>query len=200
MKRNNLVMTIFILVVGLALVLSGCAKKVAVKEESPMEKQAAVEKQAAAASTEAKKEKELGEAEEKALIEAWNRASEKEYAEAAAAKEASEFVDIYFAFDRSDLQPAQRDILRMHAAWLTAHPGYVVRIEGNCDERGTAEYNLALGERRAISALKYLVELGIDKSRITTISYGKERPLNPLHNEEAWAKNRRDHFVVILKK
>jgi len=189
-----------ILVVGLALVLTGCAKKVAVKEELPMEMQAAVEKQAAAASTETGKQKELGEGEEKALIEAWNRASEKEYAEAAVAKEASKFVDIYFAFDRSDLQPAQRDTLHMHAAWLKAHPGYVVRIEGNCDERGTAEYNLALGERRAISAMKYLVELGIYKSRITTVSYGKEHPLDPDHNEEAWAKNRRAHFVVTLKK
>ncbi len=120
-------------------------------------------------------------------------------AAAAVAKEASEFADIHFAFDRSDLRPDAREILTTHATWLKAHPEYVVRIEGNCDERGTVEYNLALGERRATSAMKYLVDLGVDQSRITTISYGKERPLDPEHNEEAWAKNRRDHFVVTLK-
>jgi peptidoglycan-associated lipoprotein len=75
-----------------------------------------------------------------------------------------------------------------------------VLIEGHCDERGTTEYNLALGERRAKEAKKYFVELGIDGKRIKTISYGKERPLDPGNNEEAWAKNRRDHFVVTPKK
>ena len=74
---------------------------------------------------------------------------------------------------------------------------YKLVIEGHCDERGTAEYNLALGQKRADEAAKYLADLGIEKDRIKTISYGKEMPLDPGHNEEAWAKNRRDHFVVF---
>ena len=194
MKKNRTVITISILVAALALIFTGCASKTAITKESLMEKKGA------AVSTQTAKEKGLSEAEEKALHEAWDRAAKKEYAEAAAAKEASSFVDIRFAFDRSDLRPAVSAILRRHASWLKGHPGYVVRIEGHCDERGTAEYNLALGERRAISAMKYLVALGVDKSRITTISYGKERPLDPRHNKKAWAKNRRGHFVVTLKK
>ncbi len=74
-----------------------------------------------------------------------------------------------------------------------------IQIEGHCDERGTAEYNLALGERRANSAKKYLVSLGIPADRLSTISYGKEMPLDPGHNEEAWAKNRRAHFIILSK-
>lgn len=120
-------------------------------------------------------------------------------AAAAVAKEASQFEDIYFAFDRFDLRTDARKILDNHGKWLKAHSEYVVRIEGNCDERGTVEYNLALGERRAKSAMKYLGDLGIDEKRLSTVSYGKEKPLDPGHNEEAWAKNRRDHFVVTKK-
>ena len=119
---------------------------------------------------------------------------------AQAEKEASEFADIHFAFDRFDLRPAERQILDMHAKWLVAHPEFTARIEGNCDERGTVEYNMALGQRRAASAMTYLVDLGVAKNRLSTISYGKERPLDPGHNEEAWAKNRRDHFSVTRAK
>ncbi len=121
-------------------------------------------------------------------------------AAAQADKEASQFVDIHFAFDRFDLRPDARKVLDMHAKWLKAHPEFTVRIEGNCDERGTVEYNMALGQRRAASAMKYLVDLGVAKNRLSTISYGKERPLDPGHNEEAWAKNRRDHFSVTRQK
>jgi peptidoglycan-associated lipoprotein len=104
--------------------------------------------------------------------------------------------DIYFAFDKSTLTPAAQDNLLRKAEWLRANPKATVTIEGNCDERGTNEYNLALGDRRAEAAKAFLVDLGIDPARITTISYGEERPVDPRHNEEAWAKNRRDHFVV----
>jgi peptidoglycan-associated lipoprotein len=82
-------------------------------------------------------------------------------------------------------------------AELEKNPGAVIRIEGNCDERGTVEYNLALGEKRAKAALDYLVKMGIDPSRISTVSYGKERPMDPGHTEAAWAKNRRDDFVIV---
>ncbi len=104
--------------------------------------------------------------------------------------------DIYFEFDKSTLTPAAQDNLLRKAEWLRENPDATVTIGGHCDDRGTNEYNLALGDRRAESAKAFLVDLGIDASRLTTISYGEERPVDPRRNEEAWAKNRRDHFVV----
>jgi len=107
---------------------------------------------------------------------------------------ASTLENIYFDFDKSNIRPSDRDILKVHAAWLMNNKDYKVLIAGHCDERGTTEYNLALGERRAAEAKKFLVSLGVDESRINTISFGKERPLDPGHNEGAWAKNRRAEF------
>ncbi len=104
--------------------------------------------------------------------------------------------DIYFEFDKSTLTPAAQDNLLRKAEWLRENPAATVTIEGHCDERGTNEYNLALGDRRAESAKAFLIDLGIDPSRLTTISYGEERPVDPRRTEEAWAKNRRDHFVA----
>jgi peptidoglycan-associated lipoprotein len=104
--------------------------------------------------------------------------------------------DIYFDFDKSTLTPAAQDNLLRKAEWLRENSDATVSIEGHCDERGTNEYNLALGDRRAESAKAFLIDLGIDPSRLTTISYGEERPVDPRNMEEAWAKNRRDHFVV----
>jgi peptidoglycan-associated lipoprotein len=83
------------------------------------------------------------------------------------------------------------------ASWLLDNPDAAIRIEGHCDERGTNEYNIALGERRANSARKYLINAGVEAHRIFTISYGEEKPLDPGHNETAWAKNRRDHFLIL---
>lgn len=104
--------------------------------------------------------------------------------------------DIYFEFDKSTLTPAAQDNLLRKAEWLRENPDATVTIEGHCDDRGTNEYNLALGDRRAESAKAFIVDLGIEASRLTPISYGEERPVDPRNNEEAWAKNRRDHFVV----
>jgi peptidoglycan-associated lipoprotein len=104
--------------------------------------------------------------------------------------------DIYFEFDKSILTSAAQDNLMRKAEWLRENPDTMVTIGGHCDDRGTNEYNLALGDRRAESAKAFLVDLGIDASRLTTISYGEERPVDPRNNEEAWAKNRRDHFEV----
>jgi peptidoglycan-associated lipoprotein len=101
---------------------------------------------------------------------------------------------IYFDFDKFDLKPGSTEALNELVAYLKANPDLKVKIEGNCDERGTIEYNLALGERRAKSAQDYIVTQGIDPQRASTISYGKEKPADPGHNEEAWAKNRRDEF------
>ncbi|MBW1679996.1 MAG: peptidoglycan-associated lipoprotein Pal [Deltaproteobacteria bacterium] len=107
--------------------------------------------------------------------------------------------NIYFDFDKSDLKPEAQVVLKKKAEWLRNNPAYKLRIEGHCDERGTNEYNLALGERRAHSARNFLIALGISGDRIATISYGEERPVDPGHNEAAWAKNRRDEFKLIKK-
>jgi peptidoglycan-associated lipoprotein len=104
--------------------------------------------------------------------------------------------DIYFGYDSSALTPQAQDILRKKAAFLKANSGVKVTIEGHCDDRGTNEYNLALGEARARSAKTFLVDLGVPAARMATISYGEERPIAKGTTEEAWAKNRRAHFVV----
>jgi peptidoglycan-associated lipoprotein len=105
--------------------------------------------------------------------------------------------DIYFAFDRYDLSDEARRILTENAKVALAHPNLVIQIEGHCDERGSNEYNLALGERRAVSAKLYLIRLGVKGDRLSTISYGEEMPADPGHTEEAWTKNRRCHFVIL---
>ncbi len=104
---------------------------------------------------------------------------------------------VYFAFDDASLGPDALEVMAEKAKWMRANPDADILIAGNCDERGTEEYNLALGARRADAARDYLVNAGIDPSRIKTISYGEERPLDPAHNEKAWAKNRRDDFTII---
>jgi peptidoglycan-associated lipoprotein len=103
---------------------------------------------------------------------------------------------IYFDYDKSDITDIGSGILSQNGKSLTDHPTATIRIEGNCDERGTEQYNLALGERRANAAKSYLVNYGIDAGRLTTISYGEERPVAAGHNEEAWSKNRRDDFTI----
>lgn len=105
--------------------------------------------------------------------------------------------DIHFEFDKYDIRPDARPILESNASWLKENPQAKIQIEGHCDERGTVEYNLALGDRRAKSTRDYLISLGADPKQLSTISYGEEKPLDPGHNEEAWAKNRRGHFVVL---
>jgi peptidoglycan-associated lipoprotein len=107
-----------------------------------------------------------------------------------------ESTGIYFDFDKSDIKPEAKTVLEKKAEFLRANPSFKVRIEGNCDERGTAEYNMALGERRAKSAAKYLNALGISADRMSTISYGKEKPICQEHNEACWSKNRRDDFKL----
>jgi len=114
----------------------------------------------------------------------------------AAEQIAADLTDIHFDFDQYSIRPEDRKILSGHADLLLKNKKVKIVIEGNCDERGTTEYNLTLGDRRAQEAKKFLVNSGVDQKRIKTISYGKERPLDPDHNEEAWAKNRRDHFAV----
>jgi peptidoglycan-associated lipoprotein len=166
-----------VVVAGICLLLVaflGCAQKAAVKDESAGQQKAVVQAPAA-------KQPEVKVEEQK------------KPAEAAAVYELS---NIYFDFDKSVIKKDAKDVLKKHAAWLKANNAVNVTVAGNCDERGTAEYNLALGQRRANAAAKFLVDSGVAKKRIKTVSYGKEKPIDPGHNEEAWAKNRRDEFVI----
>ncbi len=111
----------------------------------------------------------------------------------------SPFQPVFFALDSYEVDGTGQQALNGDAAILKKNPGWVITIEGHCDERGTAEYNLALGEKRALAAKTYLVSLGIPADRLRTVSYGKEFPFDPGHDEDAWSKNRRAHFVVTSK-
>ncbi len=107
--------------------------------------------------------------------------------------------DIFFDYDKSDIRQDSREKLDKAANWMKAHPEAEFLLEGHCDERGTREYNLALGDRRANATKDYLVSLGVDTAKLMTISYGKERPFVEGHDESAWSKNRRTHFVLTKK-
>ena len=103
---------------------------------------------------------------------------------------------IYFDFDKFNIREDQRPVLEANGKALIENPEYSIMIEGHCDERGTNEYNLALGQKRADSAKNFMIGMGVPASSITTISYGEEKPMDPGHNEDAWSMNRRDEFVI----
>jgi peptidoglycan-associated lipoprotein len=197
MSKKSLVLLVLILCLGL--VITGCPKKTVLKEEPTVKKAeepvAEREKAAKAEAERAAKEKELAKEKEfeKSLV------AKKEPGITGEVFESKMLKDIHFDFDKYDIRPGDAEILKENAALLMKNPSVKIQIEGHCDERGTVEYNLALGERRANSAKRYLISLGLTVNRISTISYGKEKPLDPGHNEEAWAKNRRDHFIVLSK-
>jgi len=200
MKKRNLAVFILVICVSVLFVtMGGCAKKAVKKAVITGEEPPAVEQQAPLEDQTAKEQalKEQAAREQALREQALKEQAARE--QAPTVKEEVKLEDIHFDFDKFNLTPEARKILERHADWLLKHKDYNVVIEGHCDERGTTEYNLALGERRAASTAKYLTDLGIDKARVETISYGEERPLDPGHNEEARAKNRRAHFVVISK-
>jgi len=186
MTKKSLIITIFILCFGLIMI--GCPKKTVMKEEPSVKKE-----EAAKAEAEVAKEKATKEQFEKSLVAAKTPGIEGQVFESSLLK------DIHFDFDRYDIRPTDAAILKENAALLNKFTNVKIQIEGHCDERGTVEYNLALGERRATSAKNYLVSLGVASVRISTISYGEEKPLDPIHNEEAWTKNRRAHTLVTAK-
>jgi len=103
---------------------------------------------------------------------------------------------VYFDYDSSDIGDANRAVLRANSEWLKGNPKYRVEIGGHCDERGTIEYNIALGERRALAVKNYLVSLGVQASRLDVVSFGEERPADPGHGEDAWRLNRRAEFTI----
>jgi peptidoglycan-associated lipoprotein len=207
MGKKGLIIMVLILCTGL--LLTGCPKKTVVKEEPSTKKaEEAVAEREKAARLEAEKEareKELARIREEEA----KKAKEKEFERSLVAKrepgiagevfESKLLKDIHFDFDKYDIRPGDADILKDNAALLMQYPKVKIQAEGHCDERGTNEYNLALGERRANSTKKYLISLGVSSDRISTISYGEEKPLDPRSNEEAWAKNRRGHFVILSK-
>jgi len=207
-------LTILILFLCVGLLLTGCPKKTVLKEEPSMKRaEETVAEREKAAKLEAERAAREREAREKELArireEEAKRAKEKEFERSLVAKrepgiegevfESKLLKDVHFDFDRYDIRPADTDILKENAALLMKYPHVKIQIEGHCDERGTNEYNLALGERRANSTKQYLLSLGISMDRISTISYGEEKPLDPGHDEEAWAKNRRGHFIILSK-
>lgn len=106
------------------------------------------------------------------------------------------FEDIHFDYDKSNIREADYPALNKIGDWLKDNRDVSLMIEGHCDERGSNEYNMALGEARALSTRRYLAGLGIDSARLYTVSYGEEKPLDPAHNESSWSKNRRAHFLV----
>jgi len=123
-------------------------------------------------------------------------ASSEDFAVSDPSGEGGPLADIHFDYDQSTLSDEARGILEKHALWMQNHREAKVMVEGHCDERGTVEYNLALGNQRAQVTRDYLASLGVAADRLRTTSYGKERPLDPGHDEAAWARNRRAHFAV----
>jgi peptidoglycan-associated lipoprotein len=183
------------LIVAASLLTAGCAKKTIQTEPSGSPSYSSTSGEEAAEAWDAgSAERDRG-VQEESLAEAGAR-SQALTAEAAAAREAMENRDILFEFDSAVLSADAQEILRDKARWLQSNPGVTVILEGHCDDRGTNEYNLALGEKRARSARKFLMTLGVDGSRLSTVSYGEERPLIPGVSEEARSRNRRVHFVI----
>ena len=192
MVRKRL--SVIILILCLGLIMIGCPKKTIVQEEP------SVKQEEAAAKLEAERKRETKPKEDEATKEFEKSLVAKKYPGIEGeALESKLLKDIYFDFDKYDIRPQDLGILKENAALLIKYPNVKIQIEGHCDERGTVEYNLALGERRANSGKQYLISLGISENRISTISYGKEKPLDPAHHEESWAKNRRGHFIILSK-
>jgi peptidoglycan-associated lipoprotein len=196
MVRKFFFFMIFVCCLGL--IMMGCPKKTVVKEEPSVKKEEV-------AKTEAEREAKEREAKEREAA-VKEEAARKEFERSLIAKrepgvegvvfESALLKDIHFDFDKYDIRPGDAGILGGNADVLKKNPHVRIQIEGHCDERGTVEYNLALGERRANSTKNFLVSLGISSDRISSISYGKEKPLDPGHNDEAWAKNRRAHTII----
>ena len=174
------------LVAGLMMTMS-CSKPAVVSSEAGIEDQAKIDA-AKKAEEERIKAQQLQEklAQEKAMKEAKIVAAKKRFLNQ----------NIHFDYDSADLSPMAKTLLKEKAAWLKANMGVRVVVQGHCDERGTTEYNIALGERRALAVKNYLSNLGVSASRLEMISYGEEQPLDPAANEDAYRKNRRAQFVL----
>ncbi len=204
---------IFVIMLCVGLLIGGCAKKKVAIDRDRTSVQRSEEASRLEAERAAREQREAQELKERELAkmreEEAKRAAEGAFEKSLVGKkergiegevfETKLLKDIHFDFDKYEVRRGDEEILKENVAWLKKNPKTKVQVEGHCDERGTVEYNLALGERRANHVKQFLVSLGIASDRISTISYGKERPLERGHDEEAWAKNRRVHFVVLSK-
>jgi len=198
-SRINTVLSYAIILLVSTFALWGCpmsADVTAVPEAQPAPAVAPEQSEAAKAEAEAQANAEKERAAAAAAAEAKAR-EEAAVKERAAAEAEAGLKPIYFDFDRSFVRDDARPVMKMNAQWLKANPKVKVRIEGNSDERGTIEYNQALGQRRAVAAKKYLTDLGIASNRISIISYGKEKPVCSAQTEECWQQNRRGELVAI---
>lgn len=198
--RNKIIGCMVFLCFG-ALMSGGCAKKEIVKTEEPVTAvqtapPAARPAPAETTRTEPVRAEPIAETPTKEV--AITPESSRETSQAAGPSDLqAELQKVYFNFDSADLSEDSRSNLSKNASVLAKNPGLKLKIEGNCDERGSDEYNMALGERRAKAAKDYLVNLGVQPDRLSIISYGEEKPVDPGHDEAAWAKNRRDEFVIV---
>jgi len=201
MKKYLAMISLLIVLVFTLALFSGCAEKKAVVKEEAVQEQTVAAKEEAPAVVETKDDEAARKAKELAEREAALRAQAEKDAEARRAALAAKSIslnlqNIYFDYDKSSIREDAREILKGNAEIFSQKKDAGIIVEGHCDERGTAEYNMALGERRAQEAKRYLVNLGINASRIETISYGEERPLDNRSTEEAWAQNRRAQFLL----
>jgi peptidoglycan-associated lipoprotein len=178
---------VWIVLVLMVFVSFGCAQRATTKPEAEQQKEQKTEEM------KAQKPSEAAEAQKETGVEKAEVAKSEEEE----AGQEGVFKDIHFAFDKYNIQDTDRAELKTIAAWMRKNASEKLSVEGHCDERGTNEYNLALGDRRAKAVRDYLVSLGVPSARISTISYGEEKPLCTEHTEECWAKNRRAHFVVL---
>lgn len=194
MKKNLTFVGIFVVLIFGLTIFTGCAEKKSVVTNSAAQEQEVAPAQKAAQPTDASKLSNTINPNDSTNQNDTTR-GQSASVETTATPETS-VRDINFDFDSSIIRPDAREILKVNADFLLKNRAATIVIEGHCDERGTAEYNMALGQRRAQETKKYLVNLGIKESTIRTISYGEERPLDPGNTEEAWAKNRRAHFLI----
>jgi peptidoglycan-associated lipoprotein len=181
----------FVLVLlAIGLILIGCSQRKVVQPEPALQQQPTVTPQKTT--------------ERPAEVKPEEKITEQQFAKIETKEEPTKYIeerglfeDIHFDYDMYDIRPETKPILQNIASWLLKNKSAKILIEGHCDERGTNEYNLALGDRRAKAARDYLIALGVASNRIEMLSYGEERPLCTEHTEECWAKNRRAHFVVL---
>ncbi len=189
MKRISMLLVCTVLVLMLPLV-AGCAKK---KPMTAAPEEAAPPPPVAQEVTEAPSPTTEGDVQPDPLSEDIQSVNAYVY-------ESGLIGDVYFEFDRYELQAEARNRLQKNAEFMKAHPEFVFSVEGHCDERGTNEYNLALGDRRASAAMAYMADLGVPESAAQTITYGEERPVCTQSNESCWWRNRRAHFVITARR
>lgn len=177
--------------VVVALFVGGCAKQ---KVQSDKDMVAPAPKAEVKAPVVTKADTGMGMGKEESLASKWIGGDSGAVLEG---RTTAPMLPIYFDFDKSDIRADQSDRIKKNGDLLIGSAQVRVRVEGNTDERGTNEYNMALGERRAVTAVKYLVNMGVAEGRIDTLSFGEEKPLNFGHDEMAWSQNRRDDFVIV---